>query len=96
MLKTILSDLAKAGHIRLDENKLNIDGSCWVGDGVGGRSIKNLSNIEKLAKSKLLDFAKTKPSARDFLFLELKRPSSTYKSFYQSSNLLSFWYGTSY
>lgn len=38
-----------------------------IGDRVGDGDTKNLSNIEKLAKSKKLDFAKPKTFKADFL-----------------------------
>ena len=44
-----------------------------IGDRIGDESIKNLLNIEKLAKFKKLDFAKTKLSEIDFLIFRAKK-----------------------
>ncbi len=66
--------LVRSGHTRLDKNELNMDSSDNIGGyDVNGGNIKNLSTIEKSAKSKNLDFANAKSSEADFLTSEVKK-----------------------
>lgn len=53
MLETTPSASARYIHTRSDKNGLDTDGDSNASNG----GIKNLSTIEKLAKSKKLDFA---------------------------------------
>ncbi len=89
MLKTTLSVLAKPGYIRLNKSRLDMDSVGEVGGevsggvdgGIGGRvggrvssrGIKNLSNVEKSAKSKKLIFTKVKSFGADFLTSGIKK-----------------------
>ncbi len=66
MLKTTLSASARLGYTRLDKSGLS-------SNDISGRGIKNLSTVEKLAKSKKLDFAKVKSSGADFLTFRAKK-----------------------
>lgn len=77
MLKTTALTLARLVCTNSDENELNMDSNGGVGSKIGGeigdKSIKNLSNVEKLAKSTKIDFTKTKSSRADFLTLGAKK-----------------------
>ncbi len=77
MLKTTPSASTRLDYTRPNENGLDKESGGRVGDKVHGRvdggGIKNLSNIEKLAKSKKLDFVKTKLFKEDFLTFETKK-----------------------
>ncbi len=69
MLKTTPSASTRLDYTMPNENEFDTDGS----SGGSGKDIKNLSIIEKLAKSKKLDFLIVKSSKADFLTSEVRK-----------------------
>ncbi len=69
MLKTTPLASSRPSCTQLYKNRLVTDS----GGGVGGEGIKNLSIVEKLVKSKKLDFAKVKSSGADFHIFRPKK-----------------------
>lgn len=80
------SALVQPNYIKLDKNRLNTNG----GGSVIDRDIQNVSTIEKLTKSKKLDFIKTKSSQTDFFTFKTREAFIYLQKTFTKVSILSY------